>query len=201
VRLVGITQRVVIDRLHGERRDALDQRWPKFLAAAGLGAVPLPNDPELALRLAAGTPLAGVVFTGGNDLVAYGGDAPERDATEEALIAWVRGQRMPLLGVCRGMQVIQHSLGVRLEKIGGHVTASHPAIVSGHARSVNSYHNYATRATVPSLEVWATTQDGAIEGVRHLVESLLGVMWHPERTSPFDVRDVEMFRSFFGAGA
>jgi len=201
LKLIGITQRVVIDPKHGERRNALDQRWPAFLAVAGLAAIPLPNQPDLAVQLAEASGIRGLVLTGGNDLAQYGGDAPERDATETALIAWSRGRASPVLGVCRGMQVIQQDFGVALERASGHVTPSHPAVVEGAPRNVNSYHNFFARASVPELQVWGTAWDGSVEAVRHAREPILAVMWHPERVAPFDERDIAMFRRFFGTMA
>lgn len=199
MKVVGITQRVVVDPKHGERRDALDQRWPQFLAAVGVVGVPLPNRPELAVRMASELQLAGLILTGGNDLAAYGGDAPERDQTESALIDWARAHSTPLMGVCRGMQVILHGFGAPLERAEGHVTPSHPALVDGEPRNVNSYHNFVARKAVPALRVWGTAWDGSIEAIRHDKEAILGVMWHPERVEPFEPRDLAMFRSFLGA--
>lgn len=199
VRLIGVTQRVVVDPHHGERRDALDQRWPVLLAEAGLGAVSLPNTPELAIELASAVQVAGVLLTGGNDLAAYGGDTPERDATEAALLAWARKRQLPVLGVCRGMQIIQHNFGVPLEQAEGHVTASHDAVVAGAPRAVNSYHHYLARTSVPGLRIWATAWDGGVEAVKHEHEPIVGVMWHPERCAPFDARDLALLRSHFGA--
>jgi putative glutamine amidotransferase len=198
LKLIGITQRVVVDPKHGERRDALDQRWPEFLATVGVLGIALPNRPELAVRLASELGVSGLVLTGGNDLAAYGGDAPERDATEAALIDWARSHATPLMGVCRGMQVILHGLGAPLERAEGHVTASHPVLVDGAPRNVNSYHNFVARKAVPTLHVWGTAADGSIEAIRHDREPILGVMWHPERVNPFETRDVAMFREFFG---
>ena len=197
MKTVGITQRVIVDPKYGERRDALDQRWPQFLAAVGVVGIALPNRPELAVRIASELGLAGLVLTGGNDLAAYGGDAPERDATEAALIEWARARSTPVLGVCRGMQVIMHGFGAELERAQGHVTASHAALIDGRARDVNSYHNFIVRKAVPTLQVWGTAWDGSIEAIRHGREPILGVMWHPERVDPFEERDLAMFRSFF----
>jgi putative glutamine amidotransferase len=198
LKIVGITQRVIVDPKHGERRDALDQRWPQFLAAVGVVGVPLPNRPDLAVRIVTELKLAGLVLTGGNDLAAYGGDAPERDATEAALIDWARGHSAPVMGVCRGMQVILHAFGAELERAPGHVTPSHGALIDDEPRNVNSYHNFIARTPVPMLRVWGTAWDGSIEAIRHDREPILGVMWHPERVDPFEARDVAMFRAFFG---
>jgi gamma-glutamyl-gamma-aminobutyrate hydrolase PuuD len=197
MRLIGVTQRVVVDPAHGERRDALDQRWPSFLAAGGFAGIPLPNHPALALELAAGAGLKGLLLTGGNDLASYGGDAPERDAAEKALLAWARERGLPTLGVCRGMQMIQDSFGVGLKHAEGHVTHAHPVLIDGRERSVNSYHRFHATETVPELHVWARGWDGSVEAIRHAREPILGVMWHPERNRPFDERDLTLFAEFF----
>lgn len=197
--LLGLTQRVVVEPSQGERRDALDQRWQQFLAAAEMAAVALPNDPVLATRLADQAGVAGIVLTGGDDLVEYGGTAPERDATERALLAFARARKKPLLGICRGMQAIQHVFGVRLHSGAGHVATPHEIVADGVARTVNSFHCLMTTSSVPELAAWARAPDGVIEAIRHTSERISGIMWHPERNSPFDPLDIEFFRSFFGA--
>ena len=102
MKAVAITQRVSVVSVYGERRDCLDQSWTKFLAARGLLPVLLPNFAEAALALCKGTGIAGLVLTGGNDLAVLGGDAPERDAVENALLDLAERRGLPVLGVCRG---------------------------------------------------------------------------------------------------
>ena len=67
---VAITQRVSVVPEYGERRDCLDQAWPRFLAACGLMPLALPNVIEVAMALCAGADVTGLVLTGGNDLAA-----------------------------------------------------------------------------------------------------------------------------------
>jgi N5-(cytidine 5'-diphosphoramidyl)-L-glutamine hydrolase len=189
----------MVDARYSERRDALDQRWAQFLAAAGMAGVALPNAPELAAQLADRSGIAGIVLTGGDDLAEYGGQAPERDATERTLLQWSQQRKKPLLGICRGMQAIQHVHGVRLHQGEGHVAQTHYILIDGRNRSVNSYHNLVARDSVADLPVWALAPDGAIEAIRHRNLRLAGIMWHPERNTPFDPLDIEFFRSFFGA--
>ncbi len=196
-KLVAITQRVEVEPRHGERRDALDQRWAAFLSACGLVALPVPNDPAAALALVAAAGVRGLVLTGGNDLAAYGGDAPERDATETGLLDWTAERDVPVIGVCRGMQVIQHLAGVALERVEGHVTAHQVVRIEGEPATVNSYHGFGARASVPALDVWAVAEDGVIEGVRRRDRAVVGLMWHPERLAPFAQRDVDLFRRQF----
>jgi gamma-glutamyl-gamma-aminobutyrate hydrolase PuuD len=196
---VAITQRVAVVPGHGERRDCLDQAWPQFLAACGLIPVIVPNIPQVALALCADDEVGGLVLTGGNDLASLGGDAPERDATENALVDMAEAKGLAVLGVCRGMQVLQQRSGIRLTRIEGHVTQSQVIAVEGTPVEVNSYHHYGAHESQPPLEVWAVADDGVIKAVRHSTRPSVGIMWHPERRQPFAAADIALFRDFFQA--
>jgi N5-(cytidine 5'-diphosphoramidyl)-L-glutamine hydrolase len=196
---VAVTQRVAVDPQHGERRDCLDQMWTKFLLECGLLPMPVPNCAEAALRICEN--VQGIVLTGGNDLTAYGGDAPERDATENALIDLALERDLPLLGVCRGMQMILHRFGSELEKVQGHVTQRQRITIDGRSVEVNSFHNFGARQVCAPLKSWAIADDGVIEAVRHAQHRILGVMWHPERREPFAMEDVTLFTEFFESHA
>jgi putative glutamine amidotransferase len=119
VKIVAITQRVAVVPEYGERRDCLDQAWARFFAACGLLPLPLPNVVDVALAAFGRSQVAGLVLTGGNDLATLGGDAPERDATENALLDAAESRRLPVIGVCRGMQIIQQRHAVPLRRIRG----------------------------------------------------------------------------------
>jgi len=201
---IVISQRVEV-RLSGlaepERRDELDQRWSQLLEAAGLLPFPVPNfltAETLGDWLEALQP-TGMLLSGGNSLVSCEGDAPERDASEDLLLAWARRQQLPLLGVCRGMQVVQAAFGVRLQRVPGHVQASQVIEINGKQQSVNAYHHWGALDSVPELTVWARAADGVVKAVRHAHEPLQGIMWHPERLRPFRAADLALLRQIFGA--
>ena len=196
---IAVTQRVDIVPSYGERRDALDQSWTDFLARVDMLPLMVPNNPAALSGLLKNFTVDGILLTGGGDLTAYGGNTPERDAIEAGLIRFAIEERMPLIGVCRGMQAVQHFFGVRLEAVTGHVTAEQTVIVDGSPQSVNSYHCFGAVSTVPDLEVRALAQDGVIEAVRHRRHAIHGMMWHPERLSPFRAADLELFASVFGS--
>lgn len=198
MKAVAITQRVSVVPAYGERRDCLDQAWTKFLAACGLLPVLLPNVTEAAVALCETTAIAGLIFTGGNDLAALGGDAPERDAVENALLDLAGERGLPVLGVCRGMQVIQQRFDVPLRRVEGHVTQHQVIQIDGEPREVNSYHRFAAFESRPPLEVWAVAADGVVKAVRHSAQPITGIMWHPERCATFSPADVALFRQVFG---
>ena len=198
MKAVGVTQRISVVPAYGERRDCLDQSWTKFLAACGLLPVLLPNVIEVALALCEATGIDGLVLTGGNDLAALGGDAPERDAVENALLDLAERHRLPVVGVCRGMQVIQQRFAIPLRRVEGHVTQRQVIRINGEAKEVNSYHHFAAFDTRPPLDVWAVAEDGVVKAIRHSAQPMTGIMWHPERSAPFSPADVVLFRRVLG---
>jgi len=195
MKTVAVTQRVVVDPAHGERRDCLDQAWPRFLLQCGLIPIPVPNSVDAASAI--GETVDGILLTGGNDLAAYGGDAPERDQTESALLDLAERRNLPVLGVCRGMQLIQHRFGSPLKKVQGHVAPQQRISIQGRSMEVNSYHNFGATEVLPPLISWAIADDGVIEAVRHRDRPILGMMWHPERRTPFAADDLSLFSQFF----
>ncbi len=197
MKTVAITQRVVFVPDRAERRDCLDQLWSRFLSACGLLPIALPNVAEVALSLCAQTGIAGLVLTGGNDLAVVGGDAPERDAVEGALLDFAEQRGLPVLGVCRGMQVIQQRFAIPLLRVEGHVAAQQTICIEGRRDVVNSYHCYGAFETRSPLESWAVADDGVVKAVRHSSKPITGIMWHPERCRPFAPADVALFRRVF----
>ena len=196
-----VTQRVVVDARTRERRDALDQRWHKFLGACGLLALPVPNHLPSARRLLSTHSFGGVLLTGGNDLVVYGGDAPERDQVELFLLRHALDQKAPLIGVCRGMQLALTHFGVEQEPVEGHVDPHQTIEIDGAMVEVNSFHRWGCRETLDELPAWARAKDGVIKAVNHAEHALAGIMWHPERFERFRAADIALFRAFFGGVA
>jgi N5-(cytidine 5'-diphosphoramidyl)-L-glutamine hydrolase len=198
MKMVAVTQRVSIVPAYGERRDCLDQSWTRFLSACELLPVLLPNVTEAALALCDGAGIAGMVLTGGNDLAVLGGDAPERDAVENALLDLAERRGLPVLGVCRGMQVIQQRFAIRLRRVDGHVAQRQVIRIDGAPREVNSFHQFAAFDSRPPLDVWAVATDGVVKAVRHSARPITGIMWHPERCVPYAPADVNLFCQVFG---
>ena len=195
---IGITQRVVTVETYAERRDALDQRWTPLLLSLGLVPVPIPNALPDAATFLQHCALDGIILSGGNSPCDHGGDAPERDKLELNLLRLAMARNLPLLAICRGMQMLQLFLNGELEAVHGHVTKSLSIIVNGVEREVNSYHNLAFRVAAPPLQVWALAKDGVVKAVRHPSYPIVGIMWHPERQEPADTQDLQLIRGLFG---
>ena len=196
---VLFTQRVEIIESYGERRDCADQRIGEFIASCGFLPMALPNHPHRAEEIVQAIKPAGIVLTGGNSLVKYGGNAPERDATDQRLIKLAVEEGIPLYGFCRGMQSIMDYFGNELAEVSGHVSVRHKVMGEETSQEVNSYHNQGClNLASEELEALLQTSDGVIEKVRHRSLPIIGTMWHPEREQIFSDTDMAMVRDLFG---
>jgi len=207
----------------GRERVALNTAYVRALARAALVPLVVPPilDPERACAVL--DRVHGVVLTGGEDVdPARYGARPHaklgeidvaRDAVELALIADARARRLPILAICRGIQILNVALGGTLyqdlasERSG---EIDHADTRSRHGlrveagsllhrtiatleTTVNSRHHQAIRDLAPSLRATAWAPDGVIEGAEPPDGEpwMLAVQWHPED-------DVEgaLFRGF-----
>lgn len=194
---VAVTQRVDLIDSCNERRDALEQNWMSFLDKCELLPVLIPNCLKTAMKLVSELKPTSILLTGGNSLVDYGGDASERDSVETFLFEHAMENKLPVLGVCRGMQFIQNYFGVKLHKVKGHVTPNQEIFANGKKIEVNSYHDFGTTESVEDLEVWAKAEDGVIKAIKHRTLPIMGIMWHPERIEEYRPEDITLFRTFF----
>ncbi len=195
---IGLTQRVELAADYNERRDCLDQRWSVLMTHLGYLPIPLVNAiNDIDVYLSA-MHLDGVILTGGNDLAELPGSmniAPERDYFEHALLNVCISQNLPVLGVCRGMQMIASFFGGVINRVEGHSRTRHTVVLEPNAPwrqpfEVNSFHNFAVVDIHDSMEVLARAHDGTIEALHHRFYPIAGIMWHPERESQFAEQDL-----------
>ena len=195
---IGITQRVEVIEGWNERRNALSQEWEQLAKECGFLPIFLPNDETLALQLIEELDIDGILLTGGNNLISYGGDAAERDQTERALIAYAIEKGLPLLGICRGMQMILDYFGIPLQKVIDHIRVEH---LLDTGKTVNSYHSFGVMESdckAPIIIKAVAQQDRVVEWIGHnRYPNIHGIMWHPERYHPFREEDMALLKEIF----
>lgn len=184
---VVVSQRVDDIQNRAELRDALDQELVKFLAEIGFMTFPAPNsffelqNGELLNSWLAEINPDAIVLSGGNNI----GDFASRDRTEGALIRYASNQKLPLLGICRGMQMLAHYHSTSLIPVKGHVKSRH-RLEGEISWEVNSFHDFAVENCPSGFKIFATCViDGTIEGIKHIQLPWEGWMWHPERDNIF----------------
>ena len=193
--------------------DYLNHNYITYLQSFGLIPVMIPNVIENPCDYVEALDVQGIILSGGNDVdpARYAHDnggsqsiSFERDQLEIKLLQMAVERNIPVLGICRGMQVINVFFGGTLiqdipTQVEGayehHKRVPHPITITdpGFARlmevehlSVNSsHHQGVTVATLaPDLDVFAVADDQKlIEGVVHPRHRILGTQWHLERPS------------------
>lgn len=192
------TQRVEVIKRYNERRDCADQNIPQFIFKCGYLPFPMPNIPEIANEMIIQQKPDGIILTGGNSLVKYGGDAPEKDATDKSIIELALKLDIPLYGFCRGMQSIIDYYGIELVDIENHVAVRHNIKSREGIFEVNSFHNQGAQFIREPLIAVAFSEDGIVEEIAHLKKKVIGTMWHPERECPFRKNDIDRVRNLIG---
>ncbi|HWR50145.1 MAG TPA: type 1 glutamine amidotransferase [Bryobacteraceae bacterium] len=192
-----------------------DKLRPYTEAVRRAGLDPVPISPAAATTLKG---LAGLVLTGGGDVdpALYGehaGDriehvSRERDDLEISLIQEAYARDLPVLGICRGLQILNVARGgTLLQHVDGHKNVEHgvaavpestlAVCIGADEYTVNSRHHQAIGRVAPDLVVTAMSADGIIEAVEDPERRfVLAVQWHPEDRVDDQVRDLRIFRAF-----
>lgn len=227
---IGISGRSAL--VEGAERSGVNASYLRAVAAGGGAPVILS---PLAGARAVPALLDGVdalLLSGGADVdprhyrtaphPALGTVEPERDSFELALIAEARERGLPVLAVCRGLQIVNVALGGTLwqdlpAERGAHpqsgsrtdrvhavtlVPTSRLAEALGTERHrVNSFHHQAIRDLAPGLAATAHAEDGVIEGIESTTGWwLLGAQWHPEEFwAESGSSDLALFRALVAA--
>jgi len=187
---IGISLRVVQNKNYEEKRDAISHDWSQFCEELNFIPILIPNTLSNIDLFLEKLELDGIILSGGGDI----GLNIERDETEKKLLEYGIKNNLPILGVCRGMQIINKFFNGKLIKSQNneHVNLDHSvniieesfSNIIGKEISVNSYHNNIIfqNNLGKNLKPFAITKkDNSIEGFFHNQYSILGVMWHPER--------------------
>ncbi|WP_104721450.1 gamma-glutamyl-CDP-amidate hydrolase [Helicobacter mesocricetorum] len=180
---IGISQRLVENTSYLEIREALSLEWGEFFKEYLEGYLPLPLNYKI--DFCQYIPfLKAVILSGGNDLDILNPNplSKMRDCYESEIIRACMQYHIPLLGICRGAQMIASYFHSCLEDIPKHI-GEHKIIEMATKRQfcVNSFHNYGIRTLGEDLESLSIAEDKSVESFKHRNLSIYGIMWHIER--------------------
>lgn len=195
---IAITQRLtsVYDGL--EIRESLDIGWYDFAKSCGFFLIPISVRQDISQFLQK-MEIAGIIFSGGNDLSAVNSEKVNeiRDTFEKELLKVAMEAEIPVIGVCRGMQLINDYFSGTLRQVTGHVATTHQINGENSTRFVNSFHNYALKDIHKDFVADFVASDGVIEAFHHKDKDIYAIMWHPEREKSFKSEDIALFQKIF----
>ena len=203
-RRIGITLRVENILKYNEKRDAISHEWVKLIEKLDMIPIFIPNTLNDVKLFVEELELDGLILSGGDNK----GDEELRDQTENILIKFGMQNKIPILGICRGMQVINDYFGgnIIITKNNEHVNKDHEIIITDKKireilefkeKKVNSYHHniILEKNLGKGLKSFAKTNDNTIEGFLHNELPIIGIMWHPERNKNLEteIKFMKMF--------
>lgn len=203
MKFIAVTQRVDKVNEYSEIRDGLDERWIEFLLECNIIPIIIPNNLQVTKMILKKLKIDGILLTGGDSEIKYGGAFLQRDQVDEFLIEYSIKKQKPILGVCRGMQSILSYFNEKLEKVSNHIGVEHylcNPYNKEKLRKVNSYHAFSIKYNNKLNENWKInyiSEDFTVEGIQHKKFEIYGMMWHPERNKVFEIEDIDIFKSIY----
>ena len=223
--IIGISGSVIIDdggMFPGYRRSYVNEDYVDSVVQNGgiPYIIPFNENEEVVKEQLLN--VQGLILSGGHDVDPhnYGeeleqkiGDVwPERDVFDMRLLKFAEENNIPVLGICRGMQIINvahggslyQDLSYRKEKTLKHSQNQTPTLVTHTVKAdpnsqianilgkdeflTNSFHHQLVKEVAPDFTVAAKCVDGVVEAIENKDASVIGVQWHPEmlhRVVPF----------------
>ncbi|MFA5032775.1 MAG: gamma-glutamyl-gamma-aminobutyrate hydrolase family protein [bacterium] len=211
------------------KNDRLNQNYIEYLQKLDIQPILIPNSICDPIEYCKQFKVKGIILTGGSDISRSLVNAPPnlrrgksngRDYVEWKLLEMALTKKLPVLGICRGMQfiniffggVIIYNIKNMINNTIKHVRNKHQIIITdskfiktiGSANfTVNSFHNHGIIRDVvaPDLHPFALcSRDDIIEGIYHLKYPIIGIQWHPERNGSTCEYDFKLVQTFFYKG-
>ncbi len=230
--IIGIT--TLCENRDNKVHSSINYNYAKSVNMAGGTPILIPlvqNDEDIDNYL---DTIDGLLLSGGEDIspLLYGENpikevtyiSPDRDEYEVKLYLKALDRNIPILGICRGVQLMNVALGGTLyqdinaqaEKPNGHAPMANLTYNLYHTVNiekssklfhifgkdvlhVNSFHHQAVNRVSDKFKAVATSPDGIIEGIEHLENTfVLGVQWHPEDLTVKHPQFLRLFEVFIG---
>ncbi len=204
---IVVSQRLILNQDYHEVREALDIQWGLLFEQLDFLPIILPYEYSFE-KYFNSMQIDGIVLTGGNDLSSlnYSKESKKRDIFEKKLVKYGITNNIPILGICRGMQIISEYFGSDFESVANQVNTRNELKINNESKyynrlmkisNVNSFHNYCIKNISEELLVSATDFNGIIKAIEHKKYNIFGQMWHSEREEPFSNDELNLIKEFF----
>lgn len=219
--IIGISGSIIVDQggmFPGYRRSYLNEDYISSVLDSGGTPVIIPVIKDIKSIDAIVDTIDGLILSGGHDIsprfygeepkIKLGEIFPDRDQFEFELLKKAKEKKIPILGICRGCQIINvfhggtiyQDLSYRTGDTIKHWQSHSPEMVTHTVELemnsllnniwnvneiwVNSFHHQTIKEVPDNFAVSARSKDGVIEAIESLDDSfLIGIQWHPEMLS------------------
>ncbi|WP_339064673.1 gamma-glutamyl-gamma-aminobutyrate hydrolase family protein [Fusobacterium animalis] len=231
--IIGISSSVIVDEagsFAGYKRAYVNKDYVDAVVRAGGVPLIIPFTTDKEVIISQAQLIDGLILSGGHDISPYnygqepsqkiGETFPERDTYEIILLEESKKRNIPILGICRGFQLINVAAGGTLYQdlslipgnILKHNQVSNPTLkthkveikensfissIFGKETMVNSFHHQVINKVANDFIVVAKASDGVVEAIEHKTyKFLVAVQWHPEMLAVNCEKARELFSKF-----
>ena len=231
--IIGISSSIIVDNsgsFAGYKRAYVNKDYVDAVIRAGGVPLIIPFSTDKEVIISQAQLIDGLILSGGHDINPYnygqepsqkiGETFPERDTYEMILLEESKKRNIPILGICRGFQLINVAAGGTLYQdlslipgnILKHNQVSNPTLkthkveikensfissIFGKETMVNSFHHQALDKVADDFRVVAKASDGVVEAIEHKTyKFLVAVQWHPEMLAVECEKARELFVRF-----
>ena len=231
--IIGISSSIIVDNsgsFAGYKRAYVNKDYVDAVIRAGGVPLIIPFSTDKEVIISQAQLIDGLILSGGHDISPYnygqepsqkiGETFPERDTYEIILLEESKKRNIPILGICRGFQLINVAAGGTLYQdlslipgnILKHNQVSNPTLkthkveikensfissIFGKETMVNSFHHQVINKVANDFIVVAKASDGVVEAIEHKTyKFLVAVQWHPEMLAVECEKARELFVRF-----
>lgn len=231
--IIGLSGSIIVETdgmFPGYRRSFVNEDYIQAVIRAGGVPLLLPITSDLSLAEDMIAHIDGLILTGGHDVnpIMYNEEPdillseilPERDFFDAALIKYADANNIPILGICRGMQLINIHYGGTLYQDNSRCDTSNIKHSQGHSPSmathtlfseknsfihgvlgdsylVNSFHHQSVKDLANGFKITAKAKDGMIEAIERIDSNwCVGLQFHPEMMASTNSDMQHIFNAF-----
>lgn len=206
-KIVAVTQSIEFVSQRNEYRDYVDNKLIKWINDCGYNVILISNffkqenskyknQKKKLLKFLEIFKISGFVLSGGNNIGQYS----MRDEVEKTVLSYATKKKIPVLGICRGLQMINYFYSGVNTTVRNHANISHNIYLSKNKKKlfkVTCYHNYGIKSLAKNFIITHKSDDNFIEGIRHEYLKIQGWMWHPERENNINKINKKKLSLFF----
>lgn len=232
--IIGISGSILLTEgglFAGYRRSYVNQDYVESVINAGGIPYIIPFNTDTSVTMEQIKNVDGLILSGGHDVYpliygeepkqALGETFPERDYFDITLLKGAMELNKPILGICRGHQIIncgnggslhqdlsynkdlyiKHSQATKWNIPTHTITVEKGSFLEdiyGNEGVVNSFHHQIVNNVAPGFKVIATSKDGGVEAIEKIDENhfIVGIQWHPEMMTVSDEFSQKLFKKF-----